>query len=140
MYRMGSCNEAGATKCIGEVTVAPSAGVKMQTDPAEPGPGLAGLAGAESGKGATPVCGPCAIMIGTAAQFDCGVPEFPPALPPPLLPLPPPGLEVEGVVGGVGAGVVDVICERPPQALAPTSRQAIASTLPAFVALSAPNR
>jgi hypothetical protein len=73
MYLIPFTNVAGATRCIGELTVAPFAGVLTHTDPAGPGPGLLGFDGAESGNGATPELGPFAITIGTAWQDCCGV-------------------------------------------------------------------
>lgn len=120
--------------------MAPSAGVETHTEPAGPDPGLLGFCGAGSGNGAIPVCGPCAIVTDTAAQLACGVPEpvlVPPLLPLELEPLPPedelPGLVVvAGVDGLLLAGVVAVICERPPQALAATMRQLVASTSSRF--------
>ena len=103
----------------------------MHTDPAGPGPGLLGFAGAGSGKGATPLCGPCAMATGTAAQLPCAVPEPVPAPLPPPLPLfepLPPGAGVAGAEGVLAGGAVDVICERPPQALATTIKDAVTKT------------
>ena len=124
-------SEAGAMRWTGEVTLAPFAGVEMHTDPAGPGPGLLGFAGAGSGKGATPLCGPCAMTTGTAAQLPCGVPEpLPVPLPAPLPlfePLPP-GAGIAGAEGVLAGGAVEVICERPPQALASTIKHAVTKT------------
>jgi hypothetical protein len=108
----------------------------MHTEPDGPGPGLLGFAGAGSGKGATPLCGPRAMATGTAAQLPCAVPEPVPPLPPPgFEPLPlalPPGPGVAGAEGGLAGGAVDVICERPPHALATTIKHALTRTTSLF--------
>jgi len=103
MYLIELTSDAGATRCVGEVTVAPLAGVETHTDPAGPDPGLLGLAGAGSGNGATPVLGPFAMVTGTTAHDAW---------------LEPGGGEEFGVLapGDGGVELLPVTPDRPPQA------------------------
>ena len=66
---------AVATTCAGESTVAPSAGVETQTEPAEVVPGFGAGVGAGAGNGAVPLVGPCAIATVTVGQEAALVPD-----------------------------------------------------------------
>lgn len=62
-----------ACMCIGEVTLAPSAGVETQTEPSEVDPGVGGGVGAAVGNGATPLLGPTLSSTVTVGHEAVGV-------------------------------------------------------------------
>ena len=62
------CSVVTATRCIGEFTWAPFAGLETQTEPADVVPGFGGGTGEGEGNGATPEVGPWLITDWTVGH------------------------------------------------------------------------